>query len=124
MAVEAGNNGRCRTFFVHEKTVQRVKESTPREEALDGLADFFKVLGDATRIKILHALFITEMCVCDLSELLAASQSAVSHQLKILRQAGLVRHRKEGKVVFYSLKDEHVKSIIDQGLEHSLEPPR
>lgn len=124
MAVGAGSNGRCRTFLAHEKTVQRVKESTPREEALDMLADFFKVLGDTTRIKILHALFITEMCVCDLSELLSASQSAISHQLKILRQAGLVRHRKEGKVVFYSLKDEHVQSILDQGLKHSLEPQR
>jgi ArsR family transcriptional regulator len=117
-------NGSCKTQFVHERTVRQVRESTPQEETLFGLADFFKVLGDTTRIKILHALFVSEMCVCDLSALLAAGQSAVSHQLKILRQAGLVRYRKEGKVVFYSLKDEHVKSIIDQALKHSLEPVR
>ncbi|MFW6181922.1 MAG: ArsR/SmtB family transcription factor, partial [Spirochaetota bacterium] len=82
------------------------------------------VLGDTTRIKIMHALFVSEMCVCDLSELLGVSQSAVSHQLKLLRQAGLVRHRREGKMMFYSLKDEHVQQIVGQGLQHVLEVSR
>jgi ArsR family transcriptional regulator len=109
------------THFVHEDAVRAVHASTPDMETLYGLADFFRMLGDSTRIKILHALFITEMCVCDLSEILQVSQSAVSHQLKTLRQADVVSYRKEGKVVFYSLKDEHVKQIIDLGLKHTTE---
>ncbi len=114
----------CKTLFIHEETVQKVKELLPEEEIIFELADFFKILGDTTRIKILHALFISEMCVCDLSNLLHISQSAVSHQLRTLRQARLVRFRKEGKVVFYSLKDDHVKQIIEQGLTHTTEGPQ
>jgi ArsR family transcriptional regulator len=114
-------NGVCKTLFVHEETVREVRESMPREEVLYELADFFKIVGDTTRIKILHALLVAEMCVCDLSNLLNVSQSAVSHQLKTLRRANLVGFRKEGKVVFYSLKDEHVKQIIDLGLQHAKE---
>ena len=114
-------NSVCKTMFIHEETVKAVMESIPREELLYELADFFKVVGDTTRIKILHALLIAEMCVCDLSNLLNISQSAVSHQLKTLRQADLVTFRKQGKVVFYSLKDEHVAQIINLGLEHSTE---
>lgn len=124
MYAEESGNGTCKTHVIHESTVRQVRASTPREEELYELADFFKVLGDATRIKIMHALFVSEMCVCDLSELLGVSQSAVSHQLKLLRQAGLVRHRREGKMVFYSLKDEHVQQIVSQGLQHVLEPSR
>ncbi len=111
----------CKTQFIHEETVQAVRESIPEEELLYELTDFFKTLGDATRIKILHALFVSEMCVCDLSSLLNISQSAISHQLRILRQTALVKYRKEGKAVFYSLKDEHVKQIIDQALQHTKE---
>lgn len=115
----SGNDeGKCKVFFVHEDTVSKVKKEIPEEEILFDLADFFKIFGDTTRIRILSALFITEMCVCDLSEILGVSQSAMSHQLKILRQAGLVKFRKEGKSVFYSLKDEHVKQIIDTGIAH------
>ncbi len=115
----SGNDeGKCKVFFVHEDTVRKVKKEIPEEEILFDLADFFKIFGDTTRIRILSALFITEMCVCDLSEILGVSQSAMSHQLKILRQAGLVKFRKEGKSVFYSLKDEHVKQIIDTGIAH------
>ncbi|RKX89355.1 MAG: transcriptional regulator [Spirochaetes bacterium] len=115
----SGNDeGKCKVFFVHEDTVRKVKKEIPKEETLFDLADFFKIFGDTTRIRILSALFITEMCVCDLSEILGVSQSAMSHQLKILRQAGLVKFRKEGKSVFYSLKDEHVKQIIDTGIAH------
>lgn len=108
-------------MYVHEETVNEVIESIPSEELLYDLADFFKVVGDTTRIKILHALLVAEMCVCDLSSLLNISQSAVSHQLRTLRQANLVRFRKQGKVVFYSLKDDHIRKIIHMGLQHVLE---
>ncbi|MBN1647803.1 MAG: helix-turn-helix transcriptional regulator [Spirochaetales bacterium] len=109
---------KCRTFLVHEHTAKRVRESTPDEETLYDLADFFKMFGDTTRIKILYALFTSEMCVCDLSEVLKTSQSAISHQLRTLRQADLVSFRKEGKTVIYTLKDSHVKEIIRTGMEH------
>jgi DNA-binding transcriptional ArsR family regulator len=121
MADTAKQNGVCKTMFVHEETVKAVMESMPREEQLYELADFFKIVGDTTRIKILHALLVAEMCVCDLSNLLNVSQSAVSHQLRTLRQADLVTFRKQGKVVFYSLKDEHIKQIINLGLQHAVE---
>jgi DNA-binding transcriptional ArsR family regulator len=121
MADTAKQNGVCKTMFVHEETVKAVMESMPREEQLYELADFFKVVGDTTRIKILHALLVAEMCVCDLSNLLNVSQSAVSHQLRTLRQADLVTFRKQGKVVFYSLKDEHIRQIINLGLQHAME---
>ena len=114
-------NSVCMTMYVHEETVNEVIESIPSEELLYDLADFFKVVGDTTRIKILHALLVAEMCVCDLSSLLNISQSAVSHQLRTLRQANLVRFRKQGKVVFYSLKDDHIRKIIHMGLQHVLE---
>ena len=84
--------------------------------------ELFKVFGDTTRVKIISGLFEAEMCVCDIAELLHMTQSAISHQLRVLRQARLVKHRKEGKVVFYSLDDEHIKNIFNQGLEHILEP--
>ncbi len=121
MAVIDKETLECKTQFIHEETVHAVRESIPEEELLYELADFFKTLGDATRIKILHALFVSEMCVCDLSSLLNISQSAISHQLRTLRQTALVKYRKEGKVVFYSLKDEHVKQIIGQALQHTRE---
>lgn len=121
MADTAKQNGVCKTMFVHEDTVKAVMESMPREEQLYELADFFKIVGDTTRIKILHALLVAEMCVCDLSNLLNVSQSAVSHQLRTLRQADLVTFRKQGKVVFYSLKDEHIRQIINLGLQHAME---
>jgi ArsR family transcriptional regulator len=121
MAEIKKQNSVCKTMFIHEETVKAVMESMPQEELLYELADFFKVVGDTTRIKILHALLVAEMCVCDLSNLLNISQSAVSHQLKTLRQADLVTFRKQGKVVFYSLKDEHVRQIINLGLKHSME---
>ncbi len=115
------DEGKCRTFFIHEDTVRKVRDEIPEEELLFDLADFFKIFGDTTRIRILSALFVTEMCVCDLSEVLNVSQSAMSHQLKILRRAGLVKFRKEGKSAFYSLKDDHVKQILDTGIAHITE---
>ncbi|WP_160670516.1 metalloregulator ArsR/SmtB family transcription factor [Clostridium sp. C8-1-8] len=111
----------CSCSIIHEDVVNKVKESIPQEETLYDLADLFKVLGDSTRIKILCALFQAEMCVCDIAALLAMNQSAISHQLRVLKQSRLVKFRREGKVVYYSLDDEHVKSIFDQGLIHIAE---
>ena len=108
----------CEITLVHEDTVEAVRKTLPEDELLYDLADFFKVFGDTTRIKILQALYRSELCVCDLSAVLGASQSAVSHQLKILRLANLVKHRKEGKIVYYSLSDNHVSAILAQGLDH------
>ncbi|NOY07228.1 MAG: winged helix-turn-helix transcriptional regulator [Spirochaetes bacterium] len=111
----------CGGKFIHGKIVHQVQSSIPKDEILYDLADFFKMLGDTTRIKILQVLLISEMCVYDLASLLNVSQSALSHQLKTLRQADLVKYRKEGKSVFYSLKDGHINSIIDLGLTHIME---
>lgn len=108
----------CNCSVIHEDIVNKVKGSMPGEEMLYDLAELFKVFGDTTRIKILCALFEEEMCVCDIAALLGMNQSAISHQLRVLKQARLVKYRKEGKVVYYSLDDEHVKRIFDQGLIH------
>ena len=108
----------CNCTIIHEDIINKVKECIPEEEILYDLADLFKVLGDSTRIRILCALFQAEMCVCDIAALLGMTQSAISHQLRVLKQARLVKYKREGKVVYYSLDDEHVKSIFDQGLIH------
>ena len=108
----------CNCSIIHEDIVYKVKETMPREELLYDLAELFKVFGDTTRIKILCALFESEMCVCDIAALLNMNQSAISHQLRVLKQARLVKYRKDGKVVYYSLDDEHIKHIFDQGLVH------
>ncbi|MBB6215504.1 ArsR family transcriptional regulator [Anaerosolibacter carboniphilus] len=108
----------CSCTIIHEDIVNKVKESMPQEEKLYDLAELFKVFGDTTRIKILYALFESEMCVCDIAALLGMNQSAISHQLRVLKQAGLAKFRKEGKVVYYSLDDEHIKNIFDQGFIH------
>lgn len=106
---------------VHEDTVRRVNESIPCEEELFDLAELFKVFGDSTRVRILFVLFESEMCVCGLAELLGMTQSAISHQLQVLKKAKLVRYRREGKTIFYSLADGHVRAILDQGMEHITE---
>lgn len=108
----------CSSNIIHEDIVNKVKGKMPREEKLYDLAELFKVFGDTTRIKILYALFEEEMCVCDIAALLGMTQSAISHQLRVLKSAGLVKYRKKGKVVYYSLDDEHVKNIFDQGFIH------
>lgn len=108
----------CSCNIIHEDIVDKVKKVIPEEEKLYDLAELFKVYGDTTRIKIICALFQSEMCVCDIAALFSMSQSAISHQLRVLKQARLVKFRKEGKVVYYSLDDEHIKSIFDQGLLH------
>lgn len=109
---------RCDCEVIHEDIVNLVKSRMPQEESLYDLAELFKVFGDTTRIKILWALDASEMCVCDIAVLLNMTQSAISHQLRVLKQAKLVRSRKEGKIVYYSLDDEHVRQIFDQGLVH------
>lgn len=111
----------CDCNILHEDTIQEVKSKMPQEESLYDLAELFKVFGDTTRIKILYALFASEMCVCDISFLLGMTQSAISHQLRVLKQARLVKFRKDGKVVYYSLDDEHIQRIFDQGLLHITE---
>lgn len=111
-------NDKCEYMYVHEDTVKKVMDKMPEEEKLYDLAELFKVFGDSTRIKILYALFEAELCVCDISQLLNVSQTAVSHQLRVLKTNKLVKCRKEGKNVFYSLADDHVHGIINQGMEH------
>ena len=106
---------------VHPDILAQVKLEMPEEEALYDLAELFKVFGDTTRIRILYALFESEMCVCDIAEVLNMTQSAISHQLRVLKQARLVRSRREGKQSYYFLADEHVRTIIGQGMDHVTE---
>lgn len=109
---------RCDCTVIHEELVEKVKKNMPQEEMLYDLAELFKVYGDSTRVRILWALDESEMCVCDIAVLLNMTQSAISHQLRVLKRARLVKSRREGKVVYYSLDDDHVKSIFEQGLNH------
>ena len=109
---------KCDCNFIHDEIVGKVKNKMPEDEKLYDLADLFKVFGDTTRIKIIYALFEEEMCVCDIADLLNMTQSAISHQLRVLKQARLVKFRKEGKTVFYSLDDCHISQIFSCGLEH------
>ena len=108
----------CQYMHIHQDTVKTLQENMPGEEILYDLAELFKIFGDSTRIRILYALFEAELCVCDIAQLLGMSQSAISHQLRILKGSKLVKYRREGKTVFYALADGHVRTIIDQGLEH------
>lgn len=105
-------------MHARKETVDKVNSDMPDEELLYDLAELYKVFGDSTRIRILYVLFEAEMCVCDIAQVLSMTTSAISHQLKVLKQAHLVKYRREGKTVFYSLSDDHVRSILDQGLEH------
>jgi len=102
----------------HEAKLRHVRAELPSDERLSDLADLFKLFGDTTRMKILFALFESELCVCAIAELLGMSQSAISHQLKTLKKAKLVRSRRAGKTIFYSLADAHVHTIVGQGMEH------
>lgn len=114
-------NFSCDCDVIHEDIVNEIREKMqPKEEYLN-LASLFKMFGDGTRIQILHALEQSEMCVCDLAVLLGVTKSAISHQLKALRLANLVKFRREAQIVYYSLADDHVKEILDKGLEHLLE---
>ena len=111
----------CDFIYAHEDIVEKVRREMPGEDTLYDLTELFRIFGDSTRIRILYVLFEAEMCVCDIAALLGMTQSAISHQLRALKNARLVKARREGKTVFYSLADDHVKTIIDQGLEHVAE---
>jgi ArsR family transcriptional regulator len=121
MADKGQEMDRCDCDVIHQDVVNLVRTKMPSEETLYDLAELFKVFGDSTRIRILWALDEAELCVCDIAVLLNMTQSAISHQLRVLKQANLVRNRKDGKIVFYSLIDEHVKQIFNQGLDHTME---
>jgi len=109
---------KCNCNIIHQDRVDYTKERLPKEETLYDLAELFKVFGDTTRIKIICALYESEMCVCDIAALLNMTQSAVSHQLRTLKNARLVKFRRQGKVVYYSLDDEHIMRIFNEGLNH------
>lgn len=110
--------GNCEVRIIHQDVVDKVVASLPPDEELYDLAELFKVFGDSTRIKILSALLEHEMCVCDIAAALGMTQSAISHQLGVLKRAKLVKFRREGKVVYYSLDDDHVKQVFEQGFSH------
>lgn len=111
----------CDETKVHDDLVHDIVMDMPDDESLYDLAELFKVFGDTTRIRILYTLFKSEMCVCDIAEILSMTQSAISHQLRVLKQAKLVKSRREGKQIIYSLDDAHIGSIIRMGLEHIME---
>ena len=106
---------------LHPDLISSVNQDMPDEEMLYDLAELFRIFGDSTRIKILYVLFEAEMCVCDIAELLHMTQSAISHQLRVLKQSKLVKFRREGKTIYYSLADDHVRTIIGMGMEHLCE---
>ncbi|MBW6462779.1 MAG: ArsR/SmtB family transcription factor [Dethiobacteria bacterium] len=118
MQGKSNENLRCDCSIVHQDIVERVQVKMPPEEMLYDLAELFKVFGDSTRIKIIWALFEEEMCVCDIAYLLNMTQSAISHQLRVLKQARLVKPRRDGKNIYYSLDDQHIEEIFNQGLNH------
>lgn len=109
---------KCDCNVIHQEVVDKAKENIPKQERIHELAQFFKVFGDPTRLKILSALFEFEMCVCDMATLFNMTQSSISHQLSVLKQARLVNYRRAGKVVYYRLDDQHIQQIFDQGLTH------
>ncbi len=111
-------DGSCEFMHVHEEIVEKVEGVMPDEQQLLDLSEFFKIFGDSTRIKILYVLSQSEMCVCDIASLLNMSQSAISHQLRFLKQARLVKSRKNGKTVYYALCDDHIQTILAQGIAH------
>ncbi|MFV0519491.1 MAG: ArsR/SmtB family transcription factor [Lachnospirales bacterium] len=111
-------NVQCDAWCQHNNFIDEVNSSLPELEKLYDLAEFFKVFGDSTRIRILYALSIKELCVCDIATVLNVSQSAVSHQLRVLKHNKLVKFKREGKSIFYSLDDNHIENILKQGLNH------
>ena len=108
----------CDFIHAHEELVEKVRRELPGEDTLYDLTELFRIFGDSTRIRILYVLFEAEMCVCDIAVLLGMTQSAISHQLRALKQSKLVKYRREGKQVYYALADGHVRTILDQGIEH------
>lgn len=111
----------CARHDIYDPILKRVRQELPTDELLSDLSDLYRIFADSTRVKILFSLFESEMCVCAIAELLGMTQSAISHQLKVLKDANLVANRRAGKTIYYSLADDHVRSIILQGFEHLLE---
>ena len=111
----------CDFLHAHEHQIEKVRSQMPSEEKLYDLAELYKVFGDSTRVKILYTLFEAELCVCDIATLLSMTVSAISHQLRVLKNAHLVKYRREGKTVFYSLADQHVYDVLARGMEHITE---
>ena len=111
----------CEEMLLHNDILKTVRATLPADKKLFDLAELFKIFGDSTRIRILYVLFEEEMCVCDIAQLLGMTQSAISHQLRALKNVRLVKARREGKTIFYSLADDHVKTIIGQGIDHVCE---
>lgn len=111
----------CDTVEVHSEIIGDIQKHLPGEDTLRDLADFYKVFGDVTRIRILYVLLHHEVCVCHLAEMLGMTQSAISHQLRVLKQMKLVKNRRDGKTIYYSLADDHIETIISQGMEHIAE---
>ena len=118
MSIYEKNPPLCECEEIHSDVIKKKREEMPSETTLYDLADFFKIFGDSTRMSILFAIDGSPMCVCDIAELLGMTKSAVSHQLKILRQSDLITYKKSGKNVYYSLADDHVRDIIEKALEH------
>ena len=108
----------CDEREIHSDLIHLVTDDMPKDEELYDLAELFKVFGDTTRIRILYTLFKSSMCVCDIAEVLGMTQSAISHQLRVLKQAKLVKNQREGKQIIYSLADLHIAKIISMGIEH------
>ena len=119
--VMSGENAIVRRPHEHSEILRKVRQDLPTDELLCDLADLFKIFGDTTRAKILYSLSESEMCVCSIAELLGMTQSAISHQLKILKDVNLVGNRREGKTIYYFLSDDHVRTIIEMGFEHLIE---
>lgn len=119
--IQDGEIDQCDFICVHENVVNQVLKVMPKDQQLMDLADFFKIFGDPTRVRILYVLSQSQMCVCDIANLLQMGQSAISHQLRVLKQMRLVKSRREGKTVFYSLADGHIETILAQGMEHICE---
>lgn len=108
----------CDDTHTHTELIKKVNDMLPDTDSLYDLAELYKIFGDSTRIRILFVLLEAEMCVCDIAQTLDMTVSAISHQLRVLKAADLVKYRRDGKTVFYSLADDHVKSILSQGIEH------
>ena len=116
--IDKFNDEKCEVTLIHEDNVKKDINELPDDELIADLSDMFKIFGDQTRVKILMALESGEMCVCDIAAVMDMSQSAISHQLRVLKQSNIVKTRREGKVVYYSISDDHVKEIFDMAMVH------
>ena len=119
--MESKNDFSCNCTIIHEDVIANVKQALTDDEQLYGMSEFFKMFGDGTRLKIINALMLSEMCVCDISALVGMNQSVVSHHLKILRDMRVIKYRRAGKIVYYALCDEHIALIFNQGRTHIAE---